>query len=123
MGMDDKYDKVQSLIDRVKDGERLSEDEVADVLCTSRDVVLLSIAQRVQQGNFEDMSSVELLNLDKTGSGRKKYSRKDIFRIFNVLQNAVERYALKEKSSESPAAALEAVWQSAIDRAVASNQS
>jgi hypothetical protein len=113
----DKNDAVNDLIARVLNGQRLNENEVAEVLCSSRDLVLLSIANNVRSQNFEDQSSVELVDFDKsTGRSKKEYKRRDMLRVFNVLQNAVERHRLTNKSDKDPLAAMQSAWQAAIDR-------
>jgi len=118
--MSNAQDAVDRLIERVRKGEKLTEQEVSSTLARSRDLVLLSIAKKMQDADFEDMSSIEMIDIDKeTGMGSKTYSRKDMFRIFNVLQNAVERHNLNNNLGEDPLAAMQAVWQTAMERSQA----
>jgi len=120
---DGRKKAVEALTAKILRGKRLTEVEVADTLYIARDQVLLSIAQNLLGENFEDMTSVELINLDQTGSGTKTYKRKDILRLYNVLQNAVERHELKHTSvDESPLDALAVAWQEAIKRSAAPNE-
>lgn len=118
MNKDKRAEAVERLMDKIIAGERLSEDEVFETLCIARDQSILSIAKNTLQNNFEDMSSVEIVNVyDDKGSTEKNVSRRDILRMYNVLQNAVERHAaVNGPKQDNPLEALAAVWVDAVKR-------
>ena len=110
---DKRQEAIERLKKRVLSGKRISEEEVADALYYARDQALLAIALNVADGNFEDMTSIET----RTPGGKTVYKRKDIMRLFNVLQNACERHdRFNSPGEENPLDALAQAWQDAIDR-------
>jgi hypothetical protein len=100
--IDRRKETVEEIGKKIAAGERLTADEMKKYLYLARDFSLLYLTRESVSG---------------------KTVKKARLSLFNVLQNAVERYELNNDAGNNPAATMEAVWQRAMDRAVASNQS
>ena len=118
MNKDDIEKGTSALIEKVAKGEKLSEFEVGTLLYHARDKVLAVLVGNLEAGDLTELSSKEVIALDESGSGTKRYKRKDLLRFFNVLQNAVERHDDKHNQSakESPLEAMARAWQAAAQR-------
>ncbi|OHB75592.1 MAG: hypothetical protein A2Z25_14595 [Planctomycetes bacterium RBG_16_55_9] len=85
---------VEALTAKIASGKRLTEDDVRDTLYLARDQQLLYIARETIIG--------------------KTIPDKARIRVFNALQNAVERHELIHRPAEvNPLSEMTAAWQRA----------